>query len=276
MKKINNYFAILFVSLLFTSCLVDDEAPSDNNDTGPNVAGFTDNSTTISGITNDSEYSFNLRVEVKGPGLVDLQGDVTLSIATDAAASTAVEGVNFRLDQTTITLSKSNNYLGLLPITLLTEGITAPLDVDPVAKLMVTSASGDNVVANGKLLTVNFAYLCFSDLAGNYDLTTVRDNGPDALFPNELVTEVASGYYKTESIYRWAVGSIAPDQGFNFFDVCNVISVPEQGLAQGFYSNPVYGTTPSAVDPDTGIMIINYAVEFSGDPVFCTGTYIPL
>ncbi len=123
MKKINNYFAILFVSLLFTSCLVDDEAPSDNNDTGPNVAGFTDNSTTISGITNDSEYSFNLRVEVKGPGLVDLQGDVTLSIATDAAASTAVEGVNFRLDQTTITLSKSNNYLGLLPITLLTEGI---------------------------------------------------------------------------------------------------------------------------------------------------------
>ncbi len=90
------------------------------------------------------------------------------------------------------------------------------------------------------ILTLNFAYLCFSDLAGNYDLTTVRDNGPDALFPNELVTEVASGYYKTESIYRWAVGSIAPDQGFNFFDVCNVISVPEQGLAQGFYSATLY------------------------------------
>ncbi|NNL15497.1 MAG: hypothetical protein HKO81_02515 [Flavobacteriaceae bacterium] len=275
MKKFNYLFTVLIVTLLFTSCLVDDEAPQDGNDQGPLVAGFSDGSATIAGITNDDEYTFDLRVQVKGPSIAEMQGDVALTIGVDAS-STAVEGFNFRLDQTSITLTRANNYLGTLPITLLTEGITAPVDVDPVIYLKATSASGDNVVANGSLIRVDIAYLCNSDLAGTYFLTTVRDNGPDAIFPDEEITEVDLGYYKTESIYRWAVGSIAPDQGFNFFDVCNVITVPDQDLAQGFYSNDVYQTLPGSVDPDTGVLIINYAVSFGSGDVTCTGTYVPL
>ncbi len=117
---------------------------------------------------------------------------------------------------------------------------------------------------------------CSSDLAGTYDLTMVSSNGQIANFPNEKIIEVRPGVYKTESTYRWAVGSIAPDQGFNFQDVCGEITVPEQGLAQGYYSNTVVGTDPGTVDGATGNLVINYSVEFSSGTVTCVGTYVKI
>lgn len=117
---------------------------------------------------------------------------------------------------------------------------------------------------------------CSSDLAGFYNLTTERDNGPNALFPNEMITEKGVGLYKTESIYRWAVGAIAPDHGMDFSDVCGELTVPSQGLAQGFYSNEVVGTAPGSVDGVTGDFVLHYSVAFSGVPVVCKGTFLAL
>lgn len=115
---------------------------------------------------------------------------------------------------------------------------------------------------------------CSSDLAGFYNLTTVRDNGPDALFPNEMITEKGVGLYKTESTYRWAVGSIAPDQGLDFSDVCGELTVPVQGLAQGYYSNEVKGTEPGSVDGVTGDFVLHYSVAFSTSTPVCKGTFL--
>ena len=122
------------------------------------------------------------------------------------------------------------------------------------------------------VVTVN----CASDLAGTYSLVVQRSNGPDVLFPNEIITEVSPGYYKTTTIYRWAAGSIAPDQGYNFNDVCGTLTVPQQGLAQEYYSNKVYGHKDGSADPTTGKLIIYYSVEFSAGPVECTATYTKL
>lgn len=119
---------------------------------------------------------------------------------------------------------------------------------------------------------------CSSDLAGNYNLTMVSSNGWNINFPNELVTEKGVGLYKTESTYRWAVGSIAPDQGFDFQDVCGALTVPSQGLAQGYYSNEVKGTDTGTVDGVTGNLTLYYYVAFSGGATLidCVGTYIKL
>ena len=276
MKTIK-YLLIFMLSITtLMSCLVEEEELSAANDDGPSIAGFADKSHTISGIADGTIYDYGLKMEVKGPNVLDLQGDVTLTVEADPS-STAVEGIHYTLSKS-ITLSKSNNYLGLLPISLLTEGIATPVPAEDQPKLYLrisNSESGENVVGNGKLIEVVLAFSCFSDLAGLYDLYLTRSNGADVAFPGEEIFLIDEGYYKTTSIYRWAPGSIAPDHGFNFFDVCGVISVPDQDLAQGTYSNDVYETAPGTVDIVTGDLVIFYAVVFT-DPALCVGTYTKL
>jgi hypothetical protein len=117
---------------------------------------------------------------------------------------------------------------------------------------------------------------CASSLAGLYSLVVQRDNGADVIFDNEIITEVSPGYYKTTTIYRWDAGSIAPDQGFNFNDVCGTLNAPQQGLAQGYYSNSVYSFADGSADPITGELIIKYIVEFGSGPVENIATYTKL
>lgn len=275
MKTIKYLLIFILSFATLTSCLVEDTEPSAINDDGPNLAGFAQKSLSVAAISDGNEYDNLINMEVKGPTFKEMTEDVTVTIAVDPS-STAIEGVHFAFDSKTITLSASNNYLGQLPITMLTEGIDAPLAVAPVLKLKVTDASGTNVVANGALMTVNFNYLCFSNLAGMYSLTMERDNGPTVLFPDEEIFEVGTGYYKTTSTYRWAVGSIAPDHGMNFFDVCGEISVPDQKALQGSIGNDVYATPGkvSSVDPVTGTITIYYTITFSTSVGNVVATYV--
>jgi hypothetical protein len=117
---------------------------------------------------------------------------------------------------------------------------------------------------------------CSSDLAGEYNLQMVASNGWNINFPNETIIEKSPGLYKTEGIYRWGYGSIAPDQGFDFLDVCGELSVLDQGLAQGYYSNEVFQTEPGNVDGVTGNLQLFYTVNFSSGDVTCVGTYVKL
>lgn len=267
------FFALSFAA--FTSCLVEDTEPSAINEDGPNLAGFAQKSLSIAAISDGKEYDKLINMEVKGPTFKGMTEDVTVTIAVDPS-STAIEGVHFSFASKTMTLSASNNYLGKLPITMLTEGIDAPLAVAPVLKLKVTDATGTNVVANGMLMTVNFNYLCFSNLSGMYSLTMERDNGATVLFPNEEIFEMGTGYYKTTSTYRWAVGSIAPDHGMNFYDVCNEISVPDQKGLQGAISNDLYATPgkTSSVNPVTGTITIYYTMTFGATVGNVVATFV--
>ncbi|WP_299523915.1 hypothetical protein [uncultured Lutibacter sp.] len=137
----------------------------------------------------------------------------------------------------------------------------------------MTKTDGSIIYAGPTDGTYSLTVSCSSDLAGTYNLTMVSSNGWNVNFPNEVITEVSPGYYKTTSIYRWAVGSIAPDQGFNFTDVCGELTVPDQQLAQGYYSNAVANTEPGFVDGVTGDLKIFYSVEFSGVPTTCVATF---
>lgn len=268
-------FALSFATL--TSCLVEDTEPSAINDDGPNLAGFAAKSLSVAGIANGDSYDNLIKMEVKGPTFKSLNEDVTVTIDVDPS-STAIEGTHFAFASKSITLSASNNYLGLLPITMLTDGIVAPLDKSPVLKLIVTNAStGEHIVGNGNSMTVNFNYLCNSELAGEYDLYVTRSNGADIHFPNETIYEVSPGYYKTTSTYRWAVGSIAPDHGLNFFDVCGDLTVPLQDGLQGSISNDVYqtpGIDAGTIDPVTGVIVLYYTVTFD-TPADCIATFTP-
>ena len=261
-----NYFKIITVlvfTLAFTSCLVEEEASSANNDQGQNLASFTNNTMNIGGIANGDEYNFDIKVEVKGPTISEFTSDVTMTLAVDPS-STAIEGTHFKFNSKTITLSKSGNYIGLLPITLLSEGIIAPLAVSPILYLKVSSASGGGTVNNGKLLKVTLNYLCFSNLAGAYSVTTryVRPSAgiDQTTTSTDVIDEVGPGAYRTQNVGHWTQAQLGGTPGFDFIDVCNTLTIPAQNLVN-LYSNIVQGVAgESSVNPDTGVITFRYTI----------------
>lgn len=114
---------------------------------------------------------------------------------------------------------------------------------------------------------------CASNLAGLYDVTTVRDDGASKNHGIEEIVEISPGYYKTVTTGTWAAGAIAPDQGFNFNDTCSSLSLPSQNLAQNYYSNDVIDLGGSTVLPN-GNLVINYEIEFSAGNRQYTNTYV--
>jgi hypothetical protein len=132
---------------------------------------------------------------------------------------------------------------------------------------------GDNT--GTMLLTVN----CASDLAYEYEVITTGYYG-SINQGIELLVEKSPGLYKTVTTGGWSAGSIAPDQGFDFQDICGSLVVPDQDLCQGYYSNDVYQTAlqaeASVLDGSTGNLHIEYTISFSsGDQAIATD-YIKL
>lgn len=276
--KTFKYFLIFVIGLVVAnSCLVDDTAKYDLNDDGPNLAGFADTRTSFSFVSDGNEYQFTLRMKLIGPTFMDVKTPVTVTIEPDES-STAIEGTHFRLDQTSIILDPNNNFLGLFPVTILTEGIIAPLDEIPVLVLKVASASGNgSVLNNGKKIEIVLNYGCFSNLAGTYDCHLIRTDASGAQFQYDFVdviTETGVGEYRTTEVGHWIGGLGVGTPGFTFLDVCNVISVPTQNLVD-YYSNEVWGHLPGSVDPDTGVITIYYTIWFAAGNRTYEAVYTP-
>lgn len=278
MKLNFKYASIALVVFTLTSCVIDDDVVLDDI-TGPNLASFTQSSKVLSGIANGEEYDDNIVLEVKGPTVEEMDGDVEVTVSVDPA-STAIEGTHFRLDSKTITLREEDNYIGKLPITLLTEGIVAPLDESPVLVLNVESATGENVINNGKPLNINLNYLCNSKLAGDYNVTLRYVAGylgidQTSTFTDTFV-ETGTGEYRTGRVGHWEAATLGGDPGMTFYDICNKITIPEQNLVN-LYSNLVKGVAgESSVDPETGVITMKYTICASGNCRDYTVTYTPI
>ena len=278
MKKIIKITFLFLLSLSLTSCLVNDTDPTEEFDQGANVVGFTSSTMAFSGVANGDEYQSVINFEVKGPTASDYTESINATISVDPA-STAVEGVNFRLDSSTITLDADGGYTGSLPITLITEGIVAPLAESPTLVLAVTSVNGEtNLLPNGLNLTVTLNYLCFSNLAGTYDVTMryVRaSSGTDTTETwTDVITETNDGEYRTARVGYWTAAQLGGTPGFTFNDVCNDVSIPYQNLVDR-YSNIVEGVASNSfVNPDTGAIYFEYTI-CAGDCREFFVTYTP-
>ncbi|MDB0601678.1 hypothetical protein [Tenacibaculum maritimum] len=145
-------------------------------------------------------------------------------------------------------------------------------------KVKVYLNNGDVLYQASNKSKFNITINCASDLAGAYSLRFTSNFGHDITFPNEVISEVTPGYYKTTTTYRWTPGEIAPDQGFNFNDICGTITVPRQDLAQGTYNNQVYGFQDGIVNVNDNTITIYYIIEFAGGDtkIECKGVYTKL
>jgi len=169
MKNYIKYLPILFVSLLLTSCLVDDEDPFEAFDEGPNLVGFTSATVNASVVADGFTSEILLPVTFAGPSASSVQSDFTANIAVDPA-STAIEGVHYTLTSTTINMSADTNYIATFPITIITDGIVPPLDTNPILILNIVDISDGSIVPNGRTasIDVTIEYLCFSQITGKY------------------------------------------------------------------------------------------------------------
>ena len=188
MKTTIKYLTALTLSLFLTSCLVDDDVTTDAYDQGPNLSGFTSAAKNLNAVTNGDEYNFTIDLRVIGPNVSTSTEDVNVTVAVDPA-STAVAGTHYTLGSMSTTLLASNNYIGSLPITMITNGIMAPLAENPVLILNVTDSSGGGTVVNGSTgtTTLTFVYQCFADMSGTYLVTNTACNNPfmTTISPND-------------------------------------------------------------------------------------------
>jgi len=268
MKKIKYIIVFLLSIGLLNSCLIDNDTDVDDNNAGDNFFTFNVKQAALAGIADDSEYTFKIQLVLTGPSSKDITADLQAVIVADDA-STAIEGTHYRIDNPNITLTKDNNYLAELEVTMLTLGIVTPLDASPILLLKVTNATGsDDVIADGKPMTITLNYACPSFLAGEYSVVTTGDDGSASY--TDIVTEYGIGFYGTERVATWA--TFPSGFGVEFIDVCDVITVPLHDLGH-YYSNEVWGHKPGFVDPVTGVITLYYTV--SGGWGEYEGVYTP-
>jgi len=285
MKTLKYILILLFSLGALNSCLVDDTTRYDLNDDGPNLAGFSDLRFLVSNIADGTEYDIPVKVKVTGPTSMNLTSDVTLTIAPDAAAmaeatdgsatlTPAVEGVHFRIDDPVITLSDADNYLGIIHVTMLTEGLATPLPKTPLLILKTVSATGEtNIVNNGKNLEITMNYACYSEFQGTYTVTHTSSTG--AVYSRiEDIVKVGTEQYLTASVGTFGISPFT-DYGFIFDIACNNLSVPEQGLANA-YSNNVWSHKLGDYNPETGVITIYYTIEFAAGDRTYTAVYVPV
>lgn len=179
MKNIKYILFLLLATVVLNSC---EEVKNDINDVanGENIAAFESYRVDLVALANGDEYDKTLQVKITGPSVANLTDDITITV-TAASSSTAVEGDHYRFGASgnTITLSKSNNYLGLIDVIMMTEGNTPPMDgtpefedyVAPFIDLDITAATGNSgVIPTGKTSRVTLNFTPPNPYAGEYNV----------------------------------------------------------------------------------------------------------
>ncbi|MFY0601686.1 MAG: hypothetical protein JXR03_18580 [Cyclobacteriaceae bacterium] len=264
MKKMKYLYMLLIGAVITTSCSEEGDSLASQISNSPNTAGFALSVMPMSGVADGSTYDFDIRMLVAGPTSKDLSENVTVRLSVDTDQSTAIEGTHFEFESNELTITPNQNSAGVLPITLLTEGIVAPLAENPVLVLNVESVSGDRtVVGSGKALVVNLLYLCPGDLSGTYTVTndwcaptfttTITANADGSWF---IAAGDGGGLHQCTAntgLVNWA----------NINEVCGVIQ-PTNNLRFGA-SNDIGNITGGSWDQDTGVLTMSHIQEFTGN-----------
>ena len=274
MKKTIKLITLFIVmSLTVTSCLLDDKALTDGFPEGSNFTTFTNFSQNLSAVANGDVYTFPINLEVQGPTVINMTGDVTASIAVEGS-STAVEGVHYTFDRTDVTFMKSNNYIGQIPINIITEGLVAPMSVE--LTLSISFTSGDsNTVSSIKTTTLSIIYQCFADLAGTYMVTNDFCNPS---FEATISANTDGSWHLSRADGGFLSTCTSNTSLFNSGDITELCGeiLPstrlEFGTDGGFGIGDILGGT---WDPVTGILTMSHReVFFNGGPREWTSTYV--
>ena len=286
MKKIK-YILIFILSLgIFNSCLVDDETDLDLNADGYNVATFDRPIANLTALANGDEYEFEVRVKIVGPSILGLTNDINVTFT--ARDTTAVANVHYRIDNPTIVLSKDNNYLGYLVVTVLTAGNTPPMEgtpeyedyVAPVLYLDITTTGDIKVAGSGKtgVFTVNF--IPPNPYAGDYDAHIIYRHPSLGTYPDNIYVDEVN-----EKELLAVTGRKCETTFAVWGDLCwitvnadNTITfvVDDTWTYDVALGDPFDASKVTRYDPDTGIIYLYYHYYGSGGPRIFWEVFTPL
>ena len=280
MKKLNKFLILLTLPFLMASCIVDDEVATSFSE-GPRVVGFLNDFESVAYFADLGAIRHDFPVSlIGGANGTAASEDVTVTYEVDLLNSTAVEGVEFDfVNATNSVVIPSGGTFANIPIDINTGNF------NPTAKttlrLIATTTVGGSSVISTLNETFDIIFVgCQSTIdAFSYDVVVSRDDGASWNHGTQTLLLTATNEFKTETTGGWAAGAIAPDQGFNFIDICGDIKVPLQGLAQGFYSNEVTGLTSDGTDGEVlanGDIRIVYQIGFGSGPAVYTNYYTKL
>lgn len=246
---------LLVVGLSVTSCILDDDNLADTFNDGPNFTSFSNLNQTVSAVADGNIVTAIVNMELQGPNMVGFTEDVTLSVAVDAANTTAIEGVHYTLNETSITLTADNNYIGSIPISVITDGIVPPLEVAPILTLEFSSANGTNVITSSKSTELTIIYQCFADLTGTYLVTNSLGCG---INKTTTITKNADGSWRFGTADGFFLDSCTTNAGFlnggDIVELCGDI-LPTGNLAYG--SLGIGTITGGTWDAENGIVTLN-------------------
>ena len=282
MKNFKLIFAVLGL-LSLGSCIVDnDDETLEEMSSTPYTIGFKNSVANESYFEDEGSIPRTYLVNIiGGKDGSNPSEDIILNYSINETASTAEEGREFDFVQNTgqIVIPAGTNF-GEFEILLNTGNLDPNKPTVLVLDLESTNSADSVIVENNKSLSITFVG-CNSQIAqpgnqGLYLVELVRDDGV-TYSGVETITWTGPNNFQTESTGIWGVNTIAPDTSMDFEDVCGEISVPNQNLAQGFYSNEVYGVNLSGpdgtVDQNTLSFEMSYYITFSAGPRLHTVTY---
>ena len=274
MKKIVLLVAIAFASF---SCNNDDSNLEDENLINTSkVVGFSNSFETVAYFSDEGvvEKSFPVDIINQGSG-APFNEAITITYTVDAS-STAVEGQEYSfVDNSRAVVIAPGQSFGSLPIQVNTGQLNPTMKTELILNLTAVDQDGYIIADQQKQFKVIFVG-CQSQLAGLYTVVVTRNDGIVRTYTNETVDLVSVNYFKTRTTGTWAAGTIAPDQGYNFTDICGDITVAPQGLAQGYYSNTVKGLTADGTDgfvTDNNNFQVAYEISFAAGPRQYTNVY---
>ena len=273
MKKI---IALLTLAIVGISCSEDSNLPDAQFGNTPRVVGFLKTTQNVPFFFDQGVVRKEFPFDVLGTGDGSpYNSDITLTYSVDPS-TTAVVGDEFNwVNAASTVVIPAGQSFGMLPLDINTGNF------DPVAKtslvLNITAVDQEGFVISNqnKLVTINFIG-CLSELAGTYTVVVTRGDGVVRTYLNEVVELVDVNYFKTTTTGQFAAGTIAPDQGYNFTDICGDITVPFQHLAQEYYSNEVKGLTTDGTDGEVLTATsfqVTYEISFAAGNQTYTNVY---
>lgn len=274
MKKI---IVLLALAVVGISCSDDSNLPDASFGDTPRVVGFLKTTQNVPFFEDEGVVLKEFPFDIMGTGDGSpYNEDVTLTYSVNTTATTAVAGVEYDWvnSSSTVTIPAGQSF-GLLPLNINTGNFNPVAKTSLVLDITAVDKEGFVISNQNKQVTINFIG-CLSLLEGLYTVVVTRGDGVSATYTNETVDLVDVNYFKTRTTGTWAAGAIAPDQGYNFTDICGDISVASQSLAQGYYSNTVKGLTTDGTDGEVlnaNQFEVTYEISFAAGNQTYTNVY---
>lgn len=278
MKKL---LTLALLSAALIGCTDDDIRTEHQLDSGPKVIGFSSSFESVAYFEDLGAIERNFPINIIGTGNGQLSSsDITVTYEVDPT-STATEGVEYDfVDSSGMVTIPAGSSFGMFPL-MVNTGQLDPVQKTELKLKLVSSSAGTTVGQQYSTLRIVFVgcqtQIATAGVPGNFTVTVVRNDGASITFGSETVTLVDINTLKSTTTGTWAAGTIAPDQGYNFIDICGDITVPHQNLAQGYYSNEVYGLTDDGTDgsvTDADNFAATYEITFAAGNRQYTNTYV--